>query len=76
MTEMTVAEMSRAIERLETAQRYFVTKEVHQAVIDALREDIAEIKSDLRWMMRGIIGLFVAGVIQVVFLIVRGGLPT
>jgi hypothetical protein len=76
MSEMTTAEIERAFQRLEKSHNDFVPKEVYDRDMRELREDVREIKTTLNKAMWGIIGLFLAIVVQVVVAVASRGLPT
>lgn len=73
MTEMTQAEVSRAIQRLETGQRSFVSKDVYERDLKELRGDLNEIKESQKWAMRLLVSNFLGLIVAVViFLATRG----
>jgi hypothetical protein len=74
--ELTTAEVARALRRLEGEHRNFVTREVYERDMKELREDVKEIKTTLNKAMWGIIGLFLAIVVQVVVAVASRGFPT
>lgn len=72
---MTDWEMTRAIERLETAQEHFVSKELHTAIVAGLREDIAELKATVNKMVWAVVALFAGIATQIIVAIATRGLP-
>lgn len=67
--ELTPAEMSRAIRRLELNT---VSKELYEANLRELREDIHDIKEAQTWAMRLIVSQFVVLVLAVILLLIQG----
>jgi hypothetical protein len=70
MSEVTLAEVNRRVDGHERRFNDYVRADVYERDMKELREDIAEIKGDLKWATRFIAGQFVTLIIGLLWLVV------
>jgi len=70
MEDMTIAEMTRTLGDIRRRQDDFVSKELHNNVINNIQEDLREIKDGQTWMMRLLVGELVGFLIAVLYYII------
>ena len=72
---MTVAELARLVHDLKDAQRGYVSKEVYERDLKEIRNDIHEIKDSVRWATRGVLGVFIAVLADIIMRVATQGIP-
>jgi hypothetical protein len=72
---MTVAELARRVEDLRSAQRGYVSKDVYERDLKEIRNDVHEIKDSVRWATRGVLGVFIAVITDIIMRVATQGIP-
>ena len=67
MVEMSLAEVTRWVDRHDQRHDDVVSKEVHNQIVKTLSEDVAEIKESQRWAMRLIVTLFLTNLVGLLY---------
>lgn len=67
MADMSLAEVTRWVDRHDRKHDDVVSKEVHDQIIKTLSEDITEIKESQRWAMRLIVTLFLTNLVGLLY---------
>lgn len=75
MSEPTIAELQRSLNRLERRQDGYVSKEVYERDLKEIRIDVGEIKDSVRWATRGVLGVFIAVVADIIVRVATQGIP-
>jgi hypothetical protein len=75
VSEPTIAELQRSLNRLERRQDGYVSKEVYERDLKEIRIDVGEIKDSVRWATRGVLGVFIAVVADIIVRVATQGIP-
>lgn len=74
MSEMSIAELARLVDRIEKRQDGYVSTEVYERDLKELRNDIGEIKESQKWMMRLMVSQLFGLIVAVVMFVVTQGI--
>jgi hypothetical protein len=75
VSDPSIAELARAITRLEGRETRYVSKDVYERDLKEIRADIHEIKDSVRWATRGVLGVFIAVVADIIIRVATQGIP-
>ena len=75
MEEVSIPELTRRVEGVERRFTDFARKDLYERDLAEIHKDISDIKESVKWATRGVLGVFIAIVADVVVRVATQGLP-